>query len=136
MPEPSSFLQNRGVSSTPCRQRGAPPVTDRGPPIPETAQKYLTVETLATLKGHLHQRYQRLLEFQFETGLRPEELIAMHADQIDGAWLTVSNVYPARRRKGVPQRDRFSVAARALCDAARGRACAVEALPRGPAWSR
>jgi integrase len=63
------------------------------PPIPETAQKYLTVETLATLKGHLHKRYQRLLEFQFETGLRPEELIAMHADQIDGGWLTVSNVY-------------------------------------------
>ncbi|WP_086848343.1 tyrosine-type recombinase/integrase [Amycolatopsis kentuckyensis] len=68
------------------------------PKIPNTQRKYLTDDPLAAMKARLHRRYQWMLEFQYETGLRPEELIAMHVSQVDGGWLTVSNVYVEAHR--------------------------------------
>lgn len=79
-------VKKRIIDASPC-------VGIELPDIPTTPKKYLTDESLALMRTKLPERYEWMLEFQYETGLRPEELVAMHAAQVDGGWLTVSHVY-------------------------------------------
>lgn len=61
----------------------------------QVAKVHTTTGDRDKLLPHLNVAYQRMLEFQLDTGLRPGELCGMHADQVDfdTGWIKVSNVY-------------------------------------------
>jgi integrase len=70
------------------------------PKTPKRQKKTHTTADEATKLGKkLHKRYRRMMEFEHETGLRPNEVCGLHAVNIDRKRrrITVANVYVGKR---------------------------------------
>ncbi|MBE1575018.1 tyrosine-type recombinase/integrase [Amycolatopsis roodepoortensis] len=71
------------------------------PKAPKRQKKtHTTTDEAAKLGKKLHPRYKRMLEFELETGLRPNELCGLHAVNVDRKRrrITVADVYVSNKK--------------------------------------
>lgn len=59
------------------------------PKIPRKRKQYLTTDQAAQIGKELRADYRDAIEFDLETGLRPNEMCGLHADRIDRARMVV-----------------------------------------------